>query len=352
MWNRLLTYRRLVWALLLSLLLHALLVGETPSWLRAQVDFTPPIDVELMPLPEPAPPPATLPKPKPARQVAQPHAPESAPTPEAPPQPVPEAVSEAVSEAVPQPAAPTPPEPLPATETLAPATPPAIETPAEAEPEVVAEATVPPPRHVEIDFSVSYKGSDAGVERHRYQVRDDGSYSVSSVAEATGLLGMFLSELRQQSEGRVTEQGLRPSVFVYQYGNNADRLQKAVFDWQKNHLWLQSGRRVQVVDLQQDAQDLLSFMYQFMFSPPLQQMSLSITNGKRLKVYEYDFVGEETLATKMGELRCIHILRESPDEEKTELWLAADYHYLPVRIRMSDKDGKVTERNAVRLQLN
>jgi hypothetical protein len=262
------------------------------------------------------------------------------------------AVPEVVSEVVPEPPAPTPPEPLPVAETPATAPQPVVEVPAEAEPEVVAEATVPPPRHVEIDFSVSYKGSDAGVERHRYQVSDDGSYSLSSVAEAKGLLGLFLSELRQQSEGRVTEQGLRPNVFLYQYGNNADRLQKAVFDWQKKRLWLQSGRRVQVVDLQQDAQDLLSFMYQFMFSPPLQQMSLSITNGKRLKVYDYGFEGEETLATQMGDLRCIHILRESTDEEKTELWLAADYHYLPVRIRMSDKDGKVTERNAVRLQLN
>lgn len=351
MWNRRPTYRRLAWALLLSLLLHALLVGETPGWLQAQVDFTPPIEVELMPLPEPAPSPVTplpKPKPKPARQVAQPRAPEPAPSPEPPPEPVPEAVPEVV----PEPPAPTPPEPLPVAEAPATSPPPVAEVPAEAEPEVVAEATVPPPRLVEIDFRVSYKGSDAGEERHRYQVRDDGSYSLSSVAEAKGLLGMFLSELRQQSEGRVTEQGLRPNVFLYQYGNNADRLQKAVFDWQKNRLWLQSGRRVQVVELQQDVQDLLSFMYQFMFSPPLQQMSLAITNGKRLKVYDYGFEGEETLATKMGDLRCIHILRESTDEEKTELWLAADYHYLPVRIRMSDKDGKVTERNAVRLQLN
>lgn len=350
MWNRLLTYRRLGWALLLSLLLHALLMGETPSWLQAQVDFTPPIEVELMPLPEPAPSPATLlPKSKPARQVAQPRVPEPAPAPEPPP----ESVSEAVPEVVTEPPAPASPEPLPVAETPATPLPPVAEVPAEAEPGVVAEATVPPPRHVEIDFRVSYKGSDAGVERHRYHVRDDGSYSLSSVAEAQGLLGMFLSELRQQSDGRVTEQGLRPNVFVYQYGDNADRLQKAVFDWQKNRLWLQSGRRVQEVDLQQDAQDLLSFMYQFMFSPPLQQMSLPITNGKRLKIYDYGFEGEETLATKMGELRCIHILRESGSgEEKTELWLAADYHYLPVRIRMSEKDGKVTERNAVRLQLN
>lgn len=349
MWIRLLSYRRLAWALLLSLLLHLLLLGETPDWLQDNPLRTPPIEVELLPPPQPAkiaavplPEPRPVPLPKAVHKPAEPP-----PEPAAEPLPDPAPVIPP-----PEPAAvtPEPVEPPPVAEAAP--EPPAVQAEAEPEPEAIAEQAAPAPRQVAIDFRVSYKGSDAGEERHRYQARDDGSYTLSSVAVADGLMGLFLSELHQQSEGRVTEQGLRPSVFVYQYGKDADRLQKAVFDWKQHRLWLQSGRRVQVVDMRDDAQDLLSFMYQFMFSPPLQQMSLAITNGKRLKVYDYSFVGEEMLATRMGELRSIHIQRESADEEKTELWLAADYHYLPVRIRMSEKDGKVTDRIAVRLQLN
>ena len=348
MWSRLLSYRRLAWALLLSLLLHLLLLGEAPDWLQDNPLQTPPIEVELLPPPQPAK----------IAAVAQP-APRKASPPKAKHAPVeqlPEPVVEPSLAPVPveQPPEPPPVMPEPALSPVVEAPPELTNIQAEPDPESesVVEPAAPAPRQVAIDFRVSYKGSDAGEERHRYQARDDGRYTLTSVAVADGLMGLFLSELHQQSEGQVTEQGLRPSVFVYQYGQDAERLQKAVFDWKQGKLWLQHGRRVQVVEMQEDTQDLLSFMYQFMFNPPLQQMSLAITNGKRLRMYDYTFVGEEMLATKMGELRSIHIQRESADEEKTELWLAADYHYLPVRIRMSEKDGKVTDRIAVRLKLN
>jgi len=91
-------------------------------------------------------------------------------------------------------------------------------------------------------------------------------------------------------------------------------------------------------------QDLLSFMYQFMFVPPLQTMQLSITNGRKLGVYDYSFEGEEIIATKMGNLNTIHILRSADEgDEKTELWLALDYQYVPVKIRKTEKEGKVYE---------
>jgi hypothetical protein len=104
--------------------------------------------------------------------------------------------------------------------------------------------------------------------------------------------------------------------------------------------------------LREGVQDLMSFMYQFMYTPPLEQMQLSITNGKRLKTYDYGFEGEELLQTPMVTLRCIHISHSSDDgEEKTEIWLAADYHYLPVKISKTEKDGTLTERIATRLQI-
>ena len=61
-------------------------------------------------------------------------------------------------------------------------------------------------------------------------------------------------------------------------------------------------------------------------------------------VYAYAFVGEETLKTGLGDIRTFHIGKSGNDgEEKTELWLAPDYHFLPVVIRQTDKDGTVNE---------
>jgi hypothetical protein len=81
-----------------------------------------------------------------------------------------------------------------------------------------------------------------------------------------------------------------------------------------------------------------------MFIPPPQNMQLNITNGKKLDIYQYFFAGEETINSKMGELRTVHIYRDNNDnDERSELWLALDYQYVPVKIRKTEQENKVYE---------
>lgn len=329
--------RRLLLALLLSLLLHVWLVGGLDGWLPD--DESPErtlIKVELVP---PVPKPVTRPlpeKPKPAARASAPKpkpvAAEKPPEPVPPPAPetAPVIAPEAVATAAPQPVAETPPP--------------------EAAP-VEAEAPAPQtPGKVIIDYQIVRKGGVAGVEHHSYQVKEDGSYVLTSLAEAKGLLALALSDLVQRSEGQVTTRGLKPSSYLYQYGSKTEKAQKATFDWQGKMLSMEVGSRKQTVELLEGTQDLMSFMYQFMFVPPLQDMQLAVTNGKKLKIYHYGFEGEETLTTKMGPLQTLRIGKSGSDgEEKTEIWLAADYHYLPVKISKTEKDGTVTERIATNL---
>ena len=197
-------------------------------------------------------------------------------------------------------------------------------------------------------------GAKVGVTHISYQVQADGSYVINSVSEAQGLLSLFLSDkLVQRSEGQVTENGLRPTQFLYQYGDKANKKQLALFDWQDGQLTLQTGKGTKSEPLPAGAQDLLSFMYQFMFVPPLEQMQLAVTNGKSLSTYTYSFEGEEQLSTKMGDIKTLHILKKGDDgEEKTELWLAVDYHYLPVKMRKTDDDGSVVEQAATNISTN
>lgn len=350
------TYRHLLWALLFSLLVHFLLLRQASFWPAAtDVAISIPIQIELVQVLQPKPRvivPRASSEPKekkialpPAISELRPIMPPPAEPPFAMPEPAaPEPVTPAPAVVEPL----TVPEPVPEMHQAV-----AVETRPEYEPLSVEEEVILPPRHVEIDYRILHKGDGVGEERHRYQARDDGSYSLTSIAEPQGLLALALSDLKQQSEGMVTQQGLRPTRYVYQYGKRASKLYQAMFDWQAGKLQIDSGGRQQTVSLPEGTQDLMSFMYQFMFTPPLQRMSLPITNGRKLRVYAYVFEGEETLPTRMGDLRCIHILRQSGSgEEKTELWLAADYHYLPVKISRTEEDGTVTERIAVRLQLD
>lgn len=348
LWFRGAPGRRLLLALLLSLLLHAWLVGGLDGWLPH--DDSPdaiPIRVELAP--PPAPPLQTV-QPRPAPKAPPVSRKPALPKPVATPaQPAPEAPAPPPAAAA---AEPPPPAPVAEAEPAVPdVAEPAAEEITAASPQ--AEEAIPsPPRHVEIDYQILRKGGVAAVERHRYQAGENGDYVLTSVAEAKGLLALALADLVQRSEGVITARGLQPSRYLYQYGKNADKAQKAGFDWQARTLSMETGSRRQTVELPEGTQDLMSFMYQFMFSPPLQEMQLAVTNGKKLKVYNYGFEGEETLETRMGPLRTWHIGKSGSDgEEKTEIWLAADYHYLPVKIRKTETDGTVTERIASRLQM-
>ncbi len=199
---------------------------------------------------------------------------------------------------------------------------------------------------VETEFDIfrGIDGSKIGQTRIHYQSKDDGTYVIESESEAKGLVSLFISgKLIQHSEGLVTEAGLKPSGFLYQYGS-ASKAQRATFDWENGKITLGTSKGNQVLPLPDDSQDLVSFMYQFMFVPPLQEMQLNITNGKRLKAYGYSFVGEEDLSTKIGIVRAMHLENINDDgDEKNELWLAVDYRFLPVKIRKTEKDGSVIE---------
>ena len=183
-----------------------------------------------------------------------------------------------------------------------------------------------------------------------YQFKPDGSYLLKSVAEAKGLAAFVLSKLTQVSEGVVTERGLKPSRYIYQYGKNKDKSRRAIFDWSAGTLTMEAGKKIHAEDLVEGTQDFLSVMYQFMFVPPLEQMQLAVTDGKKLGHHVYSFEGEETLKTRMGMLRTLHIAKTNADNDrKIDLWLAMDYRHIPVKMRFTEKDGSVIEQTATRI---
>lgn len=207
-------------------------------------------------------------------------------------------------------------------------------------------------QYVETTFNVSTKigGSPEGSATMTYNLLDGTHYQINSVAKARGLVALVLSELLQTSEGELTKTGLQPSKFTYNYGDKVSKSRLATFDWQAKTVRMQTAAGTQTETLPDDAQDLLSFMYQFMYVPPLHTMQINIVNGKSLHTYDYSFEGESSIPLPMGEVNTIHIQHSNNEnEEKIELWLAVDYQYLPVKILKIDKNGKIYEFTASRI---
>jgi hypothetical protein len=210
-------------------------------------------------------------------------------------------------------------------------------------------------QYIETEFDVSTQidGRTEGKAKITYNLVENSQYQISWLTEGTGIMALLFPELLQTSEGKLTKSGLQPNHYLYQYGKKADKTRSASFDWQTKKVILQTAKGVKTEDLPDGTQDLLSFMYQFMYVAPLQHMQLAIVNGKKLSIYDYSFEGEEQVNSSLGELRTLHILHSgSREEEKTELWLAIDYQYAPVKIRKIESNGSVVEMLATRITTN
>lgn len=199
------------------------------------------------------------------------------------------------------------------------------------------------PQYIETEFEV-FQGeskSAVGTARITFNIDKSANYVIKSVIEAQGFTALFFQNLMQESQGVVTEHGLKPNYYSYRYGNK--KSQTANFDWNGGTLTLRTEKGEKTEKLESGTQDLLSFMYQFMFTAPLGTNAINITNGKNLRNYNYRFLGEEIIYSKIGALNTIHLIKNSTSEEKTELWLATDYKNLPIKIRKTEKNGSVIE---------
>lgn len=334
---------RLVLALGLSLLLHVLLLVNPEFHLAPPPPpMSKPLEIQARLL-HPKPPRPPIPQPK--REPA------------APPKAKPQLLRPPPKPRATQPIAPDhPPADAPAPETAAAPTnateaprpaPPASNVSAPTADTVPAPPPDPLPAKAEIRYDL-YKGSQGlkvGQVIHQWERRGD-SYAITSVAQATGIFTLFKSgRYVQTSQGKITAQGLQPSLFWIQRGQAVDTTESARFDWEAHTLTYGSYQDARTVPLPTGAQDLLSFAYQFAFAAPLQgDLHLYITNGRKLDSYDYRVVGQETVQTPMGPLQALHLTKiHAPGEDGTDIWLGMDYDYLPVKVVLTDKEGDTAE---------
>ncbi|HSI27729.1 MAG: DUF3108 domain-containing protein [Methylophilus sp.] len=218
---------------------------------------------------------------------------------------------------------------------------------------VAPEEALPAPyQRVSTEFSVFVNGEKqpAGSAKIDYALEQSGQYTLRWVVEGRGLLKLLYPTLEQESRGEIGPHGLKPHFYRYAFGNKADKIYEASLDWETNFITLKTAKGEQRLDLPRNTQDILSFMYQFMFVPPLQEMHIALTNGRRLNTYQYEFEGEDTLVIADQTIQTVHIAHTRGEtDEKIELWLASDYRFVPVKIRKQEKNGMVIEQVATRL---
>ncbi|HSN40432.1 MAG TPA: DUF3108 domain-containing protein [Burkholderiales bacterium] len=171
-----------------------------------------------------------------------------------------------------------------------------------------------------------------------------GAYKLGSISETTGIADVFYSQhLNYLSEGKITASGLRPDTFLMSRKRRDEtEVAKADFNWETGQITLGKVTARRTEALPAASQDMASFMYQLSLAPPSPgRLKLPITNGANLEIYELEVLPEENLETPLGTLKTLPIRQvRRPGEESIEFWLAADYRYLPVKIRFLNREGE------------
>ena len=198
-----------------------------------------------------------------------------------------------------------------------------------------------PPR-LNLRFQVNY-GLVSGEQTLQW-VNEGQRYTLISVAEATGLAGMFYrGRFVQTSRGRMTPYGLQPEEFWDQRG---DKHSRAHFNPEQGQLTFMPVKGApRHFAYQGEVQDALSLFFQLALTAPPAEGSLSyrVFNGKKLRDYTYKVRGEVVLETALGALRTLHLARVADGDGRFEIWLAIDRFYLPVRVLRSDDSGSEVE---------
>jgi hypothetical protein len=221
-----------------------------------------------------------------------------------------------------------------------------------AEPAVAAAAAYSLPRKGRISFTLYY-GTDRFYIGTAVQSWDAGAdtYLLASEAETAGIVDLFWPQrMRYMSRGKITSQGLQPESFLASRTRRGrNEAAQARFDWSTGSLNYGYAREPKSAPLSAGTQDLMSFVFQYVLAPPAPgRYRVPITTGTRFEVYEIVVSGEERIETPLGTLRAMPIRQlPRPGQESVEVWLSADYHHLPVRIRHFDREGNLAGEQVV-----
>lgn len=321
--------KRLAWAMLVSLLVHLMLMGDLPRlfpWQAVVSSVTnatnPRLEARLSPLAEndalPArtdsfvPPPPPVVEPEPAMQAAS---------------PIPEGVvsvdraSKPAEEAFAQPA-----------ESLL----------AQARDEPRSDRVrqrLPPSGKLVYRFYWGESRWLAGLATHQW-VLDNGNYTLSSNVSTTGVFALLHpTTLIETSQGTVVGDRLRPQMFTTQYNELPPAI--AYFNWTKGYFRWYRATNSFTQPLPDNAYDKISFLYQLYVSAQKEDFySSEITTGRRLEHYDIRSFGVEEVDIDGKGYPAIHLKRmtATADAEQVEIWLSISDN-LPIKMTYSNSAG-------------
>ena len=200
------------------------------------------------------------------------------------------------------------------------------------------------PESLDLVYRANVAGMNIGTLNRQLRKASAGVYSVTSETNATGIAAVLMNDTyREESEFKVDKGMTYPLRYHQAPDKKPEKARIANFDWDKKKVSLNNDRNY---DIKPGVQDPASFLFFWMLSPPAkgQTGKISLVDGKRMKEYEFNVIGEEKHASLWGEINTLHIERQDKNkpEKILRLWLAVDRNYVPVTLENVRPKYKMT----------
>lgn len=216
---------------------------------------------------------------------------------------------------------------------------------------VCASTLAAPAQRVKAWYDVSYNGT-VMAEGSETLEQDGRTYRIESELKGKGVFALMKrGAVKRMSRGEITPAGLRPIEFRDQRGDRTPEF--ARFDWPKRVVVHErDGKTTDSTPLTDGEQDRVSFMWSFAFVPPKGEINAHVADGRGTTRFRYALAGREVLKTAVGDLETLHLVKQLDGDDKrgTEIWLAVQRSYIPVRLLVVEKDGTRIDQVVTRIE--
>ena len=140
---------------------------------------------------------------------------------------------------------------------------------------------------------------------------------------------------------------IQPKSYVYQGTGMINRRREVHFDGSDTIRSLYKDKWYEL-PYTEGTLDRMTQQEQLRFSlindpTPKEDVKVRVADGRRIKEYTLNYVGEEVVKTKLGNVNTLHFERVHDDDDRSsDFWIAPEWDYLMVKT-VHVEDGKANE---------
>lgn len=203
------------------------------------------------------------------------------------------------------------------------------------------------PESFKASYSLFSRGARIASMQRVLSRGHDGDFVFRSETRAAGLIALLRRDhIVEQSTWIFADGFFRPLQYLYERsGGGRQRSVSVRFDWDLHRIVNTINGESWRMPAEPNVMDKL--LYQFAVMVDLQSgrtpLTYTVADGGKIKVYNFERLGAETIKTPLGQLDTIKLSRHKQDsQQQTTLWCAPELHYLPVRVETVETDGAET----------